>query len=178
MLLCVLILTVTHKGDVLPLDSLVPSGSDSLGSPLCKTSKETLQEKHPQGRAATQDSLLDPSLEDPCFDPVLFDHLDGCVIQRAVFHTHGAAGSSGVDAFAWQHLYSSFGNTLVDLCNALAAIAHCLATSEVDLAILAPFVACRLIQLDKNPGVYPIGIGGVPQRIFAKAKIYCLGESE
>ena len=44
MLLHVLILTVTHKGGVLPLDSLVPSGSDSSGSPLCKTSKETLQE--------------------------------------------------------------------------------------------------------------------------------------
>ena len=177
MLLCVLILTVTHKGDVLPLDSLVPSGSDSLGSPLCKTSKETLQEKHPQGRAATQDSLLDPSLEDPCFYPVLFDQLDGCVIRQAAFHTHGAAGPSGVDAFAWQHLCSSFGNASVDLCNALASVARCLATTEIDPAILAPFVACRLIPLDKNPGVRPIGIGDVPQRILlAKAILCCIGQ--
>ena len=51
------LLTVTPKEGVLPLDSLVPSGSDSSGSPLFKTTKEILQEKHPRGRAATQDSL-------------------------------------------------------------------------------------------------------------------------
>ena len=125
------LLTVTHKGGVLLLDSLVSSGSDSLGNPLFKTTKEILQEKDPQGRVATQDSLLDPSSGDPCFDPILFDQLDGCVIRRAAFHTHGAAGPSGVDAFAWQRLCSSFGNASVSLCNALASVAHYLATSGV-----------------------------------------------
>ena len=95
--------------------------------------------------------------------------MDGCVIRQAAFHTDGAAGPRGVDAFAWQHLCSSLGNALVYLCNALASVAHYLATSEADPAILAPFVACRLIPLDKNPGVSPIGIGDVPQRIRAKA---------
>ena len=55
------LLTVTRKGGVLPLDSLIRSGSDSSGTPLFKTTKEILQEKHPWGRVATQDSLLDPS---------------------------------------------------------------------------------------------------------------------
>ena len=31
------------------------------------------------------------------------------MIRQAAFYTHGAAGPSGVDAFAWQHLCSSFG---------------------------------------------------------------------
>ena len=97
------------------------------------------------------------------------------MIRQAAFHTHGAAGPSGVDAFAWQHLCSSFGNASVDLCNALASVARCLATTEIDPAILAPFVACRLIPLDKNPGVRPIGIGDVPQRILAKAILRCIG---
>ena len=112
------LLTVTHKGGVLPLDSAFEilhlihniryrkefHQGDSSGNPLFKTTKEILQEKHPQGRVATQDSLLDPSSGDPCFVPILFDQLDGCVIRWAAFHTHGAAGPSGIDAFAWQRL--------------------------------------------------------------------------
>ena len=170
------LLTATRKGGVLPLDSLVPSGFDSSGNPLFKTTKEILQEKHPQGRVASQDSLLDTSSDTPCFDPILFDSLDACVIKRAAFHTHGAAGPSGVDAFAWQRLCSSFGDASVGLCNSLASVARCLATSEIDPTFLAPFVACRLIPLDKNPGVRPIGIGDVPRRILAKAILYCIGD--
>ena len=34
---------------------------------------------------------------------------------------------------------------------------------------LSASVACRLIPLDKQPGVCPIGIGEVPRRIIAKA---------
>ena len=170
------LLTATREGGVLPLDSLVPSGFDSSGNPLFKTTKEILQEKHPQGRVASQDSLLDTSLDTPYFDPILFDSLDACVIKRAPFHTHGAAGPSGVDAFAWQRLCSSFGNTSVGLCNSLASVARYLATSEIDPTFLAPFVACRLIPLDKNLGVRPIGIGDVPRRILAKAILYCIGD--
>ena len=104
-------------------------------------------------------------MDTPCFDPILFDSLDACVIKRAAFHTHDAAGP---DAFAWQRLCSSFGDASEGLCNSLASVAHCLATSEIDPTFLAPFVACRLIPMDKNPGVHPIGIGGIPQRILAK----------
>ena len=170
------LLTVTRKGGVLPFDSLIPSGSDSSGTPLFKTINEILQEKHPRGRVVTQDSLLDLSAEDPCFDPILFDQLNGCVIRRAAFCTHGAAGPSSVDAFTWQHLCSSFGSVSVGLCDALASVAHCLATSAVDPAVVAPFVACRLIPLDKNPGVRLIGIGDVPRRTLAKAILYCIGD--
>ena len=96
------------------------------------------------------------------------------MIRQAAFHSHGVAGPLGVDAFAWQRLCSSFGNASVDLCNALESVARCLAITEIDPAILAPFVACRLIPLDKNPGVRPIGIGDVPQRILAKAILQCI----
>ena len=44
-------------------------------------------------------------------------HMDACVIRWAAFHTHGAAGPSGVDTFAWQHSCSSFGDVSVGLCS-------------------------------------------------------------
>ena len=56
-----------------------------------------------------------------------------------------------------------------NLCNALAAVARRLCTVSVHPNSLTAFVACRLIPLNKNPGVRPIGIGEVPRRIIAKA---------
>ena len=48
------------------------------------------------------------------------------------------------------------------LCNSLAAVACCLCIQDVDSAELMAFVTCRLIPLDKKPGIQPIGIGDVP----------------
>ena len=90
------------------------------------------------------------------------------MIKQAAFHTHGAADVSGVDAFGWQHLYSSFGDASVSLCNALASVDHYLSTFEVHPAILAPLVACRLIPLNKNSELCPIEIGDVPQEFLQK----------
>ena len=49
-----------------------------------------------------------------------------------------------------------------------------LCTTEIDLektcsTSLESYIACRLIPLDKNPGVRPIGIGEVLRRIIGKA---------
>ena len=65
-----------------------------------------------------------------------------------------------------------FGDTSVTLCDALASVACCIATAEVDSTVLMPFVACWLVPLDKCPGVHPIGIGDVPRQIIAKAILY------
>ena len=42
-------------------------------------------------------------------------------------------------------------------------------TSYVDPKLISPLLACRLIALDKNPGVRPVGIGDTVRRILAKA---------
>ena len=47
-------------------------------------------------------------------------------------------------------------------------MARRLCTANVYPDGLDAFVACRLIPLNKNPGVRPIGIGEVPRRIIAK----------
>lgn len=69
----------------------------------------------------------------------------------------------------WRHICSSFSRVSDDLCGSLAALARKLATQYVDLEGVSSFVACRLIALDKKPGVRPIGIGEVCRRIVSKA---------
>ena len=56
------------------------------------------------------------------------------------------------------------------LCQPLALLARRPCTQFVDLEGLAPFMACRLIALEKNPGVRPIGIGETIRHIVAKAE--------
>ena len=59
-------------------------------------------------------------------------------------------------------LCCSFKSASVTLCSALAAVGHRLCTEAVYPDGLSAFVACRLIPLDKQPDVCPIGIGEVP----------------
>ena len=106
----------------------------------------------------------------------LFEQLTGDLIKWAALCTHGAAGPSGVDAYAWRRLCSSFGSASMALCNSLAAIARRLCTQDVDSVELMAFVACRLIPLDKKPRVRPIGVGDVPRRIIAKAILHVIGD--
>ena len=54
-------------------------------------------------------------------------------------------------------------------------VARRLCTTYVNPKLIAPFVACRLIALDKNPGVRPIGIGDTARRIIAKAVLSIVG---
>ena len=57
---------------------------------------------------------------------------------------------------------------LSDLCNALSAVARNLCTTFVDPGGLSAFVSCRLIALDKCPGVRPIGVGETVRRVIAR----------
>ena len=168
------LLSTDSKG-VLPLYSKILCGQDGAVDAVRKSVRDILAEKHPSGRAAVSDSLLESDCIDaPCYDPVLFEQLTGDLIRWAALHTHGAAGPSGVDAYAWRRLCSSFGSASVTLCNSLAAVARRLCVGDVDSAELMAFVACRLIPLDKKPGVRPIGVGDVPQRIVAKAVLHVI----
>lgn len=81
---------------------------------------------------------------------------------------NGSSGPSGLDASVWKHLSTSF-NTSNDLCSALASLARRISTTYVDPSGLYPFLASRLIAIDKLPGVRLIGIGEVVRRIVGKA---------
>ena len=101
--------------------------------------------------------------------PIIFERIDGQLIRSTALRMDGTAGPSGLDAAAWKRLCTSFKSASTGLCDNLAAVARRLSTTLVEPRGLSAFVACRLIALDKCPGVRPIGIGETVRRIIGKA---------
>ena len=132
---------------------------------------DELLRKHPKGQPACLAALKSLDGCGESFHPVIFEALDGALIRNAALRTRGAAGPSGLDAFGWRHLCTSFQRASDDLCCFLALVARKLCTSCVDPDGIIALVACHLIALNKCPGVCPIGVGEVVRRIIAKAII-------
>ena len=67
---------------------------------------------------------------------------------------------------------TSFQSASADLCDSLASVARRMASTYVNPHGLSPLLACRLIALDKNPGIRPIGIGETSHQIISKAILF------
>ena len=128
---------------------------------------DILKDKHPAAAPLNEDSIIRGSPPDS--HPVIFDSIDAALVRSVSLHTSGAAGPSGVDAWAWRKLCTSYKKASLNLCHSLALTAKRIAVEFVDPAGISSLLCCRLIALDKCPGVRPIGIGEVPRRIIAKA---------
>ena len=88
--------------------------------------------------------------------------------------THGSQRPSGLDANEWRCILTQFGQQSVEVSKTIAKIAKKLVTEELNPELMEPYNACRLIPLDKNPGVRPIGIGEVMRRIIGRKITKCL----
>ena len=87
----------------------------------------------------------------------------------------GASGPSGQYDEFWKKIAGSniYGNVSNDLCHAIALMLWSLCIDEVsDPESLSLLMACRLIPLEKSPGVRPIGIGEVLRRRISKVTIH------
>ena len=63
---------------------------------------------------------------------------------------------------------NQFGNSSNDLCKTFADVVNELCTAEDLSSSLEALLVCRLIPLDKNPELRPIGTGEVLHRIAKK----------
>ena len=98
---------------------------------------------------------------------------------KAAMNTKGGSGPSGLDADSWRNILASrrFGICTEELRTELASATRLMCSEKVELvqtedesptSSLEAFLACRLIPLDKNPGLRPIGVGEVLRRIVGK----------
>ena len=63
-----------------------------------------------------------------------------------------------------------------DLCRAIARLTKKLCATYVDPQGISSLVACRLIALDKSPGVCPVEIGETLRRLISKAGLHVVRE--
>ena len=122
------------------------------------TVKQISKEKHPVGRDPSPEILLQTAGVQSVH-PIVFEPIDANCIRQAALRVIGGAGPSGLDADAWRRLCTSFKSASDDLCNAMAGFAKRLCTEELSKSSLTAYIASRLVPLDKNPGVRPIGVG-------------------
>ena len=157
------LLSSDSRGTSLSLDKEITS------STACDTVRDILHKKHPPSRPVYPSAIL-PEEEAPSLThPILFESITGQLVRTTAIRTEGAAGPSGLDAADWRRMCSSFHDASRDLCNAVAAVGRRLCTTFVDPVGLKALTSCRLIVMDKQPGVRPIGIGEVARRIIGKA---------
>ena len=154
------------KGGVLSLNDKITKGNKT------QTVFEILQEKHPKKQPANPNYVVEKSSLSLPYHPVIFDKLNTAKIRKAAMKTHGSQGPSGLDAQEWRRMLTSFKTSSNDLCKTVSKLAIRIATEELDF--LDAYNGCRLIALDKCPGVRPIGVGEVLRRIIGRSILACL----
>ena len=166
-----------REGKVNQATRLLSNKNSSSGIlDLNEDTMNEIKEKHPKGKDADPEALLSGPV-DQLVHSVVFDEIDAVSIREASQRTSGAAGPSGLDAFAWKKLLCNnkmYGAVSDDMCHELAKMTRQLCTKECDN--MEALMACRLVPLDKNPGLRPIGIGEVLRRIIGKTIMVCLKE--
>ena len=88
----------------------------------------------------------------------------------AAKHLKGSGGPSGLNSDGLKRIICSkaFKKSSKNVCYALAVVTRRLVTEYGDPECTDTLNACRLIPLNKDPGVRPIGIGEVLKRTIGK----------
>ena len=156
-----------RKGEIHAAISLITEHGKGGVLDLTPEVQAALKKKHPQAIPANLDVLIEGEV--PTVNPILFENLTGDIVRKTALATQGAAGPSMGDGYVWRCMLVSFKSASEDLCDAVAGVVRHLASEQVDPAGLLPLLNNRLIPLDKNPGVRPVGIGEVLRRIIGKS---------
>ena len=153
------LLSSDSRGTPLSLDKEITSGTGS------DTVRGILQKKHPYSRSVSPSSIL-PEDEAPLpTHHILFESITGQLIRTIPICTEGAAGPSAWMQQTGDECAPPFMTHHVICVTQLLQWVRRLCNTFVDPVGLKVLTSCRLIALDKQPGVRPIGIGEVARRI-------------
>ena len=109
----------------------------------------------------------------------MLENINESRIANAALRTRGSSGPSGLNADGWRRILVSknFRTAGHSLRSSLTSFTRKISTTETEVIVsigttytnIEAYTACRLIPLDENPGVRPIGVGEVLRRIIGKA---------
>ena len=169
--------TLMKNGNVTAAVNLITDNMKNGILPLSDETMTLLQEKHPEG--AELDRTTITSTINPEAHPIVYEEITPDTIKTAALNTKGGAGPSGMNADGWRHILASkkFGSSAEDLRQAFTEVIKQLCTENVEIetdingkttSSIEALLACRLVPLDKSPGLHPIGVGEVLRRIAGK----------
>ena len=129
---------------------------------------EGLKEKHPEAADIAHESILYGPID--YIPPGVFDLIDEKTIFDAATKTKCSAGPSGIDAELYRRILCSknFKAEGKVLREEKAVFTRDLFKFVYHPSFLEGYTSCRLIPLDKNPGIRPTGVGEVLRRIAGK----------
>ena len=129
-----------------------------------KTVLDVLKAKHPEPGLVQEEAFLDCDVLPVQIDVDITAEHVGKIAKRI----QGGRGPGGTTAIQWQDFLLRFGHSSESLRNSIAELTRRLANNIVEWNDCRAIWACRLIGLDKCPGVRPIGIGEVLRRLMGK----------
>ena len=129
---------------------------------------EGLKEKHPEAADIAHESLFYGPVD--YISPGFFDLIDEKTIFDATTKTKGSVGPSGIDAELYRRILCSknFKAEGKVLREEIAVFTRDLLKIVYHPSFLEGYTSCRLIPLDKNPGIRPTVVGEVLRRIVGK----------
>jgi hypothetical protein len=137
---------------------------------------EVLQGKHPELReppsVGAENGAFEPYDEAPTAIPV---DVTAEVVEAVATKLSGAAGPEGTDAGDLRNWLLRFGRESEVFCTEMAAWASWIANASPPWAAYRAMMSCRLVALDKQPGVCPVGIGEIYHRLWAKSLLKVVG---
>ena len=136
---------------------------------LDKKVLEELKVKHPTPVEVKEDSRIHRLINKVpnCY----FDYIDEIMVGRVAVLTKGSGGPSNVDFyhFCYVLLSKKFKAEAKNLREKIALLlARTNASNFLDLYLIDSLTTCRLIPLNKNPGVRPISISEVLGSVIDK----------
>ena len=127
-----------------------------------------LHDKHPEAADIAEESLLHGPVD--YIPPNVYDLIDEEMIYNSASKTKGSAGPSGMDSELYRRILCSK-NCKTEgkiLREEIAVFTRNLLKKSYHPFFLEAFTSCRLIPLDKNPGIRQMGVGEVLRRIVGK----------